>query len=374
MTLTGRTESPTPDTRTEPVSVLILARYGSRAASTRYRLLQYLPFLERHGFTFTINTLLDDVYIQNLYSGKTQDPRRIAASYVQRVSTLVRSGHVDLIWMHIEAFPWVPAWWEQQVIPSGVPYVIDLDDAMYHRYDEHRLPFVRVALGKKIDSLMKKSALVVAGNQYIADRAQKAGAREISIVPTVVDLEKYRIKQDHPVDPPQTVVGWIGSPATAYNLQLMRPALGQLSLEQKIRLVSVGSGEIDMGPGINHEVRGWSENTEVSDILSFDIGTMPLVDSSFERGKSGFKLIQCMACGLPVVASPVGVNTNIVTDRLTGFIAASSNDWYNSLRALARDSRLRQEMGAAGRERVERHYSLQHSAPRLAGLLRDAVR
>jgi glycosyltransferase involved in cell wall biosynthesis len=360
--------------RTDPVRVLILARYGSRAASTRYRLLQYLPYLERHGFTFSINTLLDDDYILSLYSGQKTNQRRIAAAYVQRVSELARARRFDLIWMHIEAFPWVPSWWERLVLPRGVPYVIDLDDAMYHRYDKHNSSLVRAVLGKKIDHMMEGASLVVAGNQYIADRAYVTGVQEVSILPTVVDLDRYRIKQVPSRHRPETVVGWIGSPATAYNIQFMRHAIETLSAEQAIRLVTVGSGDVDMGPRINLDARRWSEATEVNDIQSFDIGTMPLVDSSFERGKSGFKLIQCMACGIPVVASPVGANAEIVTHGVNGFLASSSDDWLAALKVLAGDPQLRQEMGSAGRALVEQGYSLQQTAPKLAALLRAAAR
>jgi glycosyltransferase involved in cell wall biosynthesis len=117
----------------------------------------------------------------------------------------------------------------------------------------------------------------------------------------------------------------------------------------------------------------WSEQTEAQDIARLDVGIMPLVDAPFERGKCGYKLIQYMACGLPVVASPVGVNRQIVEHGVNGFLAETPEQWATALRTLCADPALRARMGAAGRRKVEQHYSLQVTAPRLVQILRRAA-
>ncbi|MDP3884880.1 glycosyltransferase [Hydrogenophaga sp.] len=117
----------------------------------------------------------------------------------------------------------------------------------------------------------------------------------------------------------------------------------------------------------------WSEQTEVASITSFDIGIMPLVDEPFERGKCGFKLIQYMACGLPVVASPVGVNRQIVEHGANGFLAETLAQWQEALQTLAADAGLRQRMGQAGRRKVEQQFCIQVTGPRLAALLKGAT-
>ena len=116
----------------------------------------------------------------------------------------------------------------------------------------------------------------------------------------------------------------------------------------------------------------WSEATEAASISSLDIGIMPLVDEPFERGKCGYKLIQYMACGLPVVASPVGVNRQIVEHGVNGFLAETPAQWEEALRTLLGDAALRQRMGQAGRRQVEEKYCLQVTGPRLAELLVSA--
>ena len=118
----------------------------------------------------------------------------------------------------------------------------------------------------------------------------------------------------------------------------------------------------------NLEVIAWSEDTEVDAIQSMDIGVMPLPDTPWARGKCGYKLIQYMACGLPVVASPVGVNKEILEHGVNGFLAESDAEWRTAIEALISDPDLRRRMGAAGRKKVENEYSLQVWGPRVANL------
>jgi glycosyltransferase involved in cell wall biosynthesis len=121
------------------------------------------------------------------------------------------------------------------------------------------------------------------------------------------------------------------------------------------------------------EVKPWSESTEVREMQQFDVGIMPLVDAPFERGKNGFKLIQYMASARPVIGSPIGVNREIITDRVNGFQVTTDDVWIRALEALAGDAALRQRQGAADRRLVEQRYSLQVTAPKLVELLRPVV-
>lgn len=129
----------------------------------------------------------------------------------------------------------------------------------------------------------------------------------------------------------------------------------------KVRLI--GSGSIQM-PGVNVEAVQWSNESEVAKICKFDVGIMPLPDEPWTRGKCGFKLIQYMACGLPVVASPVGVNADIVSDGVNGYLADTTDQWVNRLSRLASDHSLREGMGQEGRKLVEEQYCLQATAQR----------
>jgi glycosyltransferase involved in cell wall biosynthesis len=253
------------------------------------------------------------------------------------------------------------------------PYALDLDDAMFHTYDRHPRALVRWAWGRKIDRLMQGAALVTAGNAYLAERAVQAGARWVEIVPTVIDLDRYpppappMAAADGPVD-----IVWIGSPATASYLEMLAAPLRQLAARQHVRLVVIGIDAPAMR-GVEVVAKAWSAATETADLACCHIGVMPLPDSPWERGKCGYKLIQYMACGLPVVASPVGANCEIVQQEHNGLLAGDDSQWLRSLAQLVADAGLRQRLGRAGREMVEHRYSVQAQAPRLAAMLRQAA-
>jgi glycosyltransferase involved in cell wall biosynthesis len=127
-------------------------------------------------------------------------------------------------------------------------------------------------------------------------------------------------------------------------------------------------------PGVAVEVARWTEESESDLIARMDIGIMPLRDGPWERGKCGYKIIQYMACGLPVVASPVGVNTTIVQQDENGYLANNASEWLGGLERLILDTSLRARMGEAGYARVKSEYSLAAQAPRLASILRSVGR
>lgn len=343
------------------MKVLLLTRYSRLGASSRVRFLQYISLIESKGWKVDAHPLFSDRYLHALYRGQ---PRivPIIAGYWRRLHALARARQYDLIWIEKEAFPFIPVLAEQILINSGVPYVVDYDDALFHRYDNHRNPVVRSLLGRKIDAVMRNAALVVAGNEYLAERARKAGARWVEIIPTVVDLTRYQVVPpvcNHPL-----VVGWVGSPSTSIYLRTIAFVFESLARGLDLRFVALGASE-EAVKGLPIEVWPWSEATEVQLIQTFDIGIMPLVDSLWERGKCGYKLIQYMACGKPVIASPVGENKVIVEPGVNGFLADSNEEWLESIRVLQANPELRKAMGRAGREKVKNKYSLQSTAPKL---------
>ena len=350
--------------------VLALTRYSSLGPSSRVRFYQYIPSLISGGMDLQVSPLLGDNYVRNLYGGKHQPFFSVLGAYASRIANLLNSRHFDLLWIEKELFPWLPIRLENLLLQRSIPRVVDYDDAVFHRYDQHHNRMIRVLLGRKIDAIMRQATTVVAGNDYLAERAGQAGASRIERLPSVVDIDRYMIKEK---TGEQFRIGWIGSPVTAPYLGLIKDALEEVIKRTSARLVLVGAGEQDMLPGISKEILPWSENSEVAHIQSFDVGIMPLPDGPFEQGKCGYKLIQYMACGLPVIASPVGVNTRIVEQGKTGFRASSTAEWVEDLVMLFNDNGLRTTLGRAGRKKVEEEYSLQVTAPRLLEILSKAA-
>ncbi|AWK90201.1 glycosyltransferase family 4 protein [Azospirillum thermophilum] len=351
--------------------ILLLTRYSPMGPSSRIRHYQFLPALAEAGLSVSVAPLLPDSYLEALYAGKPRSPLRIAAAYADRLRHMAGLCRFDLLWIEKELLPWLPYGIESWFLRNAPPYIVDFDDAWFHHYDRSRWPLVRHLLGRKLDRVMRRAALVTAGNAYLADRAAAAGARAVEILPTVVDLDRYPLPPPAPADGP-AVVGWIGSPMTDHYLSLIAGPLRRLEAETGARLSLVGANpKVLYGPSTDHHP--WSEDSEAGHIAAFDIGIMPLDDTPWEQGKCGYKLIQYMACGKPVIASPVGVNRDIVEHGVNGFLAETPDEWLEALRRLARDPGLRSRMGAAGRAKVEAQYSLAVTAPRLVGLLRAAA-
>lgn len=285
---------------------------------------------------------------------------------------LLRARRFDVVVVEKELFPFLPAVAERLLRLLGVRYVVDYDDALFHRYDRHASALVRGLLGRKIDSVMRHAAIVVAGNEYLAERARQAGAPRIEVIPTVVDTERYQPLAHVANETP--VVGWIGTPKTSRYLKPLVPVFEALQDKMPVRFIAVGARPVDF-EGTPVEAWPWSEETEVESIQQFDIGIMPLDDSPWERGKCGYKLLQYMACGLPVVASPVGVNREIVTPEENGLLANTADEWKHALGGLLQaDESIRQSIGREGRQRVEEWYSLKALAPRVFSTVREAAR
>lgn len=350
--------------------VLLLSRYGRLGASSRVRSFQYLPFLESKGWTVDVRPLFSDRYLQALYGGESRGIT-VLAGYWHRLQVLLQVKRYDFVWIEKEIFPFIPAFVERLILSSGVTYVVDYDDALFHRYDKNRNRFIRLFLSRKIDTVMRCAALVIAGNEYLADRARLAGAKRVEIIPTVVDLCRYSKLRLAECD--MITVGWIGSPSTSHYLVALGAVIKSLVRGYHVRFVAVGAGKQTL-EGLPVEVWEWSEETEVESIQKFDIGIMPLENSPWERGKCGYKLIQYMACGVPVVASPVGVNQEIVKHGDNGFLAQDLHEWEQALQELLNNQELRRQMGGKGRKLVETSYSIQVQAPRLESLMRGVLR
>jgi len=346
------------------MKVLAFTRYGRMGASSRMRFQQYQQALESAGIHLEWAPLFSDAYVRGLQEGQ-RSFWEVARSYAGRLVGLRQTAGFDLLWIEKEALPWLPAWFELALLSGRIPFVLDYDDAVFHDYDQHRNSWVRWLLAGKHPALMRHAALVVAGNDYLADFARKAGAARVEVLPTVIDLDRYIVpnKGDRKLTSALPTIGWIGQRSTASFLAPLAPLFAGLSAEGLAQFAAIGIDPLALG--LPMQSVPWTEATEVASISQFDVGIMPLVDESFERGKCGYKLIQYMACGLPVVASPVGVNRQIVEHGVNGFLAETQEDWALALKTLIADAGLRQRMGQAGRDKVEQQFCLQVTEPKL---------
>ena len=345
------------------IKVLGLSLYGPQAASPRYRLMQYSPGLRAHGIDLEVKSLLDDDYLRKTFGGGTYPALKILNDYLERMTLLFQQRDYDMAILHLELFPFLPGIVKSRLLT--IPYIYDFDDAFFLKYRADRFKRVSFLLKDKFNPIVSRAAAVMAGNSYLVDYAGRWNP-ETLLVPTVVDTDRYT----H--EPSKTdkifTVGWIGSPSTSVYLSELVKPLADVAQEAPVRFIVIG--------GSCPEIRGvdvvhvpWSEETEVRMINTFDVGVMPLFDDEWAKGKCGLKLIQYMACGVPVVASPVGANLDVV-DAGCGFFAENSVEWRDSLQRLRDNLALRCSMGENGRKRVEDLYSLRAMLPIVANTIK----
>ncbi|MBM5796704.1 MAG: glycosyltransferase family 4 protein [Cyanobacteria bacterium K_Offshore_0m_m2_072] len=352
------------------IRVLGLSLYGPQAASHRVRLSQFQPGLAAAGIDLQIQSLLDNAYLQRSFSGHRPSVRALLAAYRRRLQALRQADRFDLAIVHCELLPFLPVWLERQLLQ--IPFLYDCDDAFFLKYRSGCLRLLQPLLGAKTDRLMAAAEAVTAGNAGLAAYASRFSSNVV-LLRSVVDTDQYRPSYPSQAERPSKsfTVGWIGSPSTTPYLQLLIEPLQQFARERPVRLLVVG-GPAPAIPGVEVIEQPWSLEQEVPLIQQFDVGVMPLPETPWACGKCAYKLIQCMACSIPVVASRVGANVDAVPNS-SGILVESPDQWLAAFRRLANDSKLRQRMGVAARQWVEQRYSLRSVLPVLTGVIQRAV-
>lgn len=346
--------------------IVAFTKTDARGPSSRYRYYAYAERLRAHGVELEIRPLFTERWFEIL---KRRNPLWRAlgkilhtlARFARRAKELRELGKPDLVVIEHQLFPYLPPRAERALARRGIHFTVEFDDAIY----------LTRGHDAKMRELCALATTVVVGNRFLAEYASRSGARRVAIVPTTIDLSRYPQRPPRPRGE-RLVIGWIGLPYNFSMLEVVRPALERLARERPIvlRIVSAGTPEL---PGVPIEAVAWNEATEFADLSSFDIGIMPLRDDEWSRGKCALKILQYFAAAVPVVASPVGVNADIVRNRENGLLARTSADWYEALRELCADEEFAKRLGAAGRTTVELDFSLEAWTPKLADTWNEIV-
>ncbi|WP_269623273.1 glycosyltransferase [Prochlorococcus marinus] len=347
-----------------PLRILGLALYGPKAASHRVRLSQYKDFLLENGIILDIHSLLDNEYLERRFNNQTPKLFKLIKLLITRIIILLRStSQYDIYIIQGELLPLVPFYIERLFLK--LPYIYDYDDAFYLKYNYFPL---NIILKNKFKNVIKNALSVAAGNNLLYKYAFKNN-QYVFRLPSVVDTNIYKslpiLKNKNDV----FTLGWLGSPTTADYLKILIEPLKFISQRIPIRLVVIG-GEPPSIPGIQIVQRKWNLNTHVEEIQKFDVGLMPLPDNAWTRGKCAYKLIQYMSCGIPVIASSVGANLDVVPSNC-GFLVSNKHEWIEAIQLLSSDKNLRESMGKASSKWVLNEYSLQKNKSELLKMLID---
>ena len=339
----------------------------------RYRIEQWEPLLREHGVEITYAPFETEELHATLYTqGRFVEKLNLVTKALrQRSSLLGNLKAYDLVYIFRETALLGPAVFERLIHRSGVPYVFDLDDAVFVSYKSPSNGYLSyLKFAGKTETSCRLAAHVMAGNPYLASYAQRVN-ENVTIIPTTIDTEKYKpLSYDRKSGP--IVIGWTGSHSTVQHLDTLRETLTKLARQAtfQLRVIGTPSYQID---GIDVDTMPWRANTELEDLSNIDIGIMPLPDDKWSKGKCGLKALQFMAVGIPTVCSPVGVNTDIIQDNENGLLAASEDEWIRKLSILLESPERREQLGRAGRRTVEQKYSAVSQAPRVHEIFKSVA-
>jgi glycosyltransferase involved in cell wall biosynthesis len=353
--------------------LLCITPYPHRAADTRYRIEQFLPGLEQAGIHATVRPFMSErlfrIYAEpNMKWLKLGDTLEAMA---RRLWDVLKARQYDVIFLHKEAFMFGPPWLEHALRNRAGALVFDMDDAFWSHPPQFRQIGRSLRDPHKTDRILSMSDHVLAGNSLIADYVKKYNAN-ITVFPTVIDTSRYQIKKTQNCS--QITIGWVGRWSSSFYLDSLIDVFRKLCNHYPdVYIKLIGAGEVKW-PGVRLIQQPWRLETELEDLQSLTIGIMPLVDDEYARYKCGFKLLQYMGVGIPSVASPVGVNSEIIGDGINGFLATTPTEWLNHLNHLIQDPSLRDRIGSEGRFTVESNYSLEKALPILIQVLRSVVK
>lgn len=346
------------------MKILFWVPYPTEGASNRYRVEQYLPYLKKAGIQYCLRPFWSSRAYRILYKKGHNFTKcyYFTLGTLSRLFDLTTVFRYDLIFIHREAYPVGGAFFEIILSLLRRFFIFDFDDAIFLPATSRSNNFIeKYKKPNKVAQIIKMSTHTIAGNRYLAYFAQRYNSC-VSIIPTPLDMDKYHPhKKYHDA---KVVIGWMGSVTTLRFLEMMKSVFIQLSKRFSHIEFKIVGGDFAIDGLSNIISKPWSLEQELEDLMSFDIGIMPMPDNDWTKGKCGFKAILYMSMGIPCVCSPVGVNKEIITDGANGFFVTTEDEWIKKLSALIEDRDLRRKIGEAARVKAEKEYSLLVNAPR----------
>lgn len=357
--------------------ILFIANHRiNRNPSQRFRFEHYFELLREAGFEFDYSWLIDDQDDVVLYSpgNLIRKSRFILKGWVRRFRDVLRAGRYDIIFIHREAFITGSVMFEKMFRNSGAKIVFDFDDAIWH-FDvseaNRRLGWLKRP--SKTKDIISMADAVFAGNAYLADYASNYNDN-VTIIPTTIDTDYHRQQPDRNWYPEQVCIGWTGSLTTVKHFRMIEPVLLSIrtAYGNKIRFKLIGDPSY-FNESLGLKGTAWKLDTEIRDLSDIDIGIMPLPDDEWAKGKCGFKGLQYMAMEIPAVLSPVGVNSSMIANAKSGFLAESQEEWRAVLSYLIDNPEIRREVGKEARQVVWDRYSVHSQWPIFRKLLESLV-
>jgi len=320
------------------MKILFLVQ-GLDVAASRYRVLQYLPYLKEHGIQASV--------------------QRFPKGFFGKLKVFKSVDQYDILFIQRKRFPVL---WLKFIRKNARKIVYDFDDSVMYRNSKYGSNESKTRV-KVFRNMVNASDHVIAGNEYLQKNATPY-TQNVTIIPSPIDMTSYPQKR-YTEKNDNITLGWVGAHGSIHYLKKMKlifEALGKRNGKLRLKIICDTFFDCE---NMVVDKKQWNKKDEVADIQSFDIGLMPLMDDPWSHGKCGLKVLQCLATGVPVVCSPAGINKEIVEDGVHGFWANTQEEWIEKLEILINDPVRRERMGMEGRKRVIEHYSLEANAPRM---------
>lgn len=356
--------------------VVAYSPYPADGPSARHRVYAYAPSWAAQGVSLRVLPFMTRRFyrIRRRFSVLATLEKLLwfALCTLRLLVRLPAARSADVVLIHREAFPLGPAFVEQLIARLAPAVVFDLDDALWqppsNRINQRGLFWN----SGRVDDIVAASRHVVVGNPLLADRLRGHG-RPVTTIPTpYADLAPPPRRAGADGGPP--VVVWIGNDGNAWYVGEILPALERAARRLAFRLRLIGGRDIDGITSASLEIERirWSEAAERL-LVKADIGIMPLPDRDYERGKSGFKIVQYWSAGLAVLAAAVGSNCTMIEHGRNGLLARSAEDWETSLSRLLADVQLRASLASGGRQRYLTSYTREVNAAAWLSVFEDAA-
>ena len=246
--------------------------------------------------------------------------------------------------------------------------IFDFDDAVWLRDSYSSKGFDSPRRQRRFRATIARCDAIVAGNAFLAEQAERFGGRQVTIIPTCVDVSRYSLAE-HTSSGNDVQLVWIGSSSTLQGLAAISPLLETIGTSVPNVALKIICDRFLSFRNLRTIDCPWSGENEANELAAADIGISWIPDDPWSRGKCGLKVLQYMAAGLPVVANPVGVQEEMIRHGETGFLASTDKEWIEAIRTLAADPDMRRAMGRAGQKLVTEKYSIEAGAAHWTALL-----
>lgn len=340
------------------ILVIVQHRKG-RSPGQRFRIEHFLTHLEKQGYNIIFSNIITEKDDEIFYSrGRYLKKLLIVIrSFFHRLKDLKTARKADIVFIYREAYMLGTTYFEKRLSKLSAKMVFDFDDAIWlNDTSDGNKNLAWLKKPSKTSKICKYSDLVLAGNNYLAEYAQKYNSNVV-VMPTCIDTNYHKPEAKDVSD--RICIGWTGTSTTIKHYKTAIPILKKIMGKFGDRVYFKIIADIDSWDGeIPVKLVRWEKETEIKELGEFDIGIMPLPDNDWSRGKCGFKGLQCMALEVPVLMSPVGVNNEIIEHGENGFLCKNDDDWFQYMSELINSETLRKTLGENGRKTIIEKYSV----------------